>query len=201
MMVVVRGVASGAAVSAVSAGFVGRVAEVARLRELAVDVAAGRGGAVWVEGEPGIGKSSVLAAGLAGVPATVFWGTCDELGRRLPLRVLTASLGIEESAADPDLAAVAGLLNRGAAAGGWRVDAVAAAVASLVDWVGRAAVARPLVLVVDDAQWADEASLLVVAELARLVGQLPVLVAVAARPVPRRAEAVSYKKMTLPTIA
>src|SRR6266550_5741467 len=193
-MVVVRDVASGAAAPAVSAGLVGRVAEVARLRNLAADVAAGRGGAVWVEGEPGIGKSSVLAAGLAGAAATVCWGACDELGQRLPLRVLTASLGIEESAADPGLAAVANLLNRGAAAGGWRVDAVATAVAWVVDWVGRAAVARPLVLVVDDAQWADEASLLVVAELARLVGQLPVLVAVAARPVPRRAEVVAARR-------
>jgi len=127
-----RCVASGAAVPVVSAGLVGRVAEVARLRDLAAGVAAGRGGAVWVEGEPGIGKSSVLAAGLAGAAATVRWGSCDELGQRLPLRVLTASLGIEESAPDPDLAAVANLLNRGAAAGGWRVDAVATAVAWVV---------------------------------------------------------------------
>jgi len=194
MMVVVRGVASAVSVSAVPAGLVGRVAEVARLRELAADVAAGRGGAVWVEGEPGIGKSSVLAAGLAGAAATVCWGTCDELGQRLPLRVLTARLGIEESAADPDLAAVADLLNRGAAAGGWRVDAVATAVAWLVDWVGRAAVTRPLVLVLDDAQWADEATLLVVGGLTRLVGQLPVLLAVAARPVPRRDEVLAARR-------
>src|SRR6266576_732877 len=143
MMVVVRDVASDAAVSAASAGLVGRVAEVARLRNLAAGVAAGRGGAVWVEGEPGIGKSSVLAAGLAGAAARVFWGTCEELGQRLPLRVLTAGLGIEESSADPGLAAVAGLLNRAAAGGGWRVDAVGTALARFVAWPGRAAVSRP----------------------------------------------------------
>jgi hypothetical protein len=124
---------------------------VARLRELAADVAAGRGGAVWVEGEPGIGKSSVLAAGLAGAAARVFWGTCEELGQRLPLRVLTAGLGIEESSADPGLAAVAGLLNRAAAGGGWRVDAVGTAVRGC-GVGGAGGVARPLVLVVDDAQ-------------------------------------------------
>ncbi|HVQ90337.1 MAG TPA: AAA family ATPase [Mycobacteriales bacterium] len=188
------GVVSGAAVPAGSAALVGRVAEVARLRELAAGVAAGQGGAVWVEGEPGIGKSSVLAAGLADVAATVFWGTCDELGQRLPLRVLTAALGVDDPAADPGLAAIAGLLNRGTAADGWRVDAVATAVPAMVDWVESAAAQRPLVLVVDDAQWADEASLLVIAELARLVGQLPVLVAVAARPVPRRAEVVAARR-------
>lgn len=173
---------------------IGRVGEVARLRELAAGVAVGRGAAVWVEGEPGIGKSSVLAAGLAEAGASAFWGTCDELGQRLPLRVLTACFGVAESSADPDLAAVAALLNGGAAAGGVPVDAVAVAVTRLVDWVGRVAVARPAVVVVDDAQWADGASLSVVAELARLVGQLPVLLAVAARPVPRRAEVLAARR-------
>jgi predicted ATPase len=60
--------------------------------------------------------------------------------------------------------------------------------------VEREAARRPIVLVVDDAHWADEASLLVVAELARLVGQLPLLLAVAARPVPRRAEVAAARR-------
>src|SRR6266550_6053956 len=148
-MVAMSRVASGAVAPAPSAGLVGRVAEVARVRELAREIAGGRGGAVWVEGEPGIGKSSVLAAGLGDVAATVLWGTCDEVGQRLPLRVLTTALGIKESAPDPGLAAVAGLLNRGAAGAGWRVDAVGTAVTSVVEWVGRTALARSVVLVVD----------------------------------------------------
>jgi hypothetical protein len=64
-----------------------------------------------------------------------------------------------------------------------------------VDWVGRIAVTRPVVLVVDDVQWADTASLLVVAELARLVGQLPVVLAVAVRPVPRGPEVTAARRV------
>ncbi len=48
-------------------------------------VSAGVGGVVLVEGEQGIGKSSVLRAGLAGAEAAgcrVLWAAADELGQR-----------------------------------------------------------------------------------------------------------------------
>src|SRR5438067_2179875 len=48
---------------------VGRTAELTALRRLVVEVTAGRGHVVWVEGEPGIGKSALLAAGLGGAAA------------------------------------------------------------------------------------------------------------------------------------
>src|SRR6266536_4264316 len=44
---------------------VGRSDDRVRLRGLVVEVAEGRGGSVWVEGDAGIGKSALLAAGLA----------------------------------------------------------------------------------------------------------------------------------------
>src|SRR5437763_1090873 len=44
--------------------FVGRSAELGVLRRLVAEVARGRGGSVLVEGEPGIGKPALLAAGL-----------------------------------------------------------------------------------------------------------------------------------------
>ena len=47
-------------------GLVGREAELGVLWELVDRVAAGRGGSVWVEGEPGIGKTVLVAAGLVG---------------------------------------------------------------------------------------------------------------------------------------
>ena len=74
-----------------SAGFVGRVDEVAVLRDLVGEVAAGRGGSVLVEGEPGIGKSALLAVGLSDVVelgCRVFRCTGDVSGERLPLRAL-----------------------------------------------------------------------------------------------------------------
>src|SRR6185369_14915497 len=63
--------------------FVGRDDEVARLGGLVDELAAGRGRAVWVEGEPGIGKSALLAAGLdraARLGCEVFWATAYDVG-------------------------------------------------------------------------------------------------------------------------
>jgi predicted ATPase len=48
-----------------SRSFLGREAEIGRLRALVEAVSRGRGGAVLVEGEPGIGKSALLAEGLS----------------------------------------------------------------------------------------------------------------------------------------
>ncbi|GIJ50344.1 hypothetical protein Val02_72300 [Virgisporangium aliadipatigenens] len=63
--------------------FVGRVAEVALLRRLVDDAVAGRGAAVWIEGDPGIGKSELLAvAGRdAATRCRVTLGTADEFSR------------------------------------------------------------------------------------------------------------------------
>src|SRR5271156_3118062 len=63
---------------------VGRDSEMALLRSLIKEVARGHGGAVvLIEGEPGIGKSSLVRAAVAEAPETgceVFWGSGDELG-------------------------------------------------------------------------------------------------------------------------
>jgi ABC-type transport system involved in cytochrome c biogenesis ATPase subunit len=86
--------------------FVGRAAELARLRELLSGLAAGTGGVVLVEGEQGIGKSAVLRAGLAGAAGAGIktgWAAADELTRRFPLRLMTDCL----QAADGGRAAAA----------------------------------------------------------------------------------------------
>ena len=49
--------------------FVGRKDELQLLQELAGEARAGRAGAVWVAGDPGIGKSALIAAGPRGVAA------------------------------------------------------------------------------------------------------------------------------------
>jgi len=95
------------------------------LRGLLAEVKAGVGGIALVVGEQGVGKSTLLRAGL---------GSAGDAGCRL-------------------LAAV-----------------------------DRLCAERPVVLVAEDLQWADEASLLVWLRLSRAVSQLPLLLAGSVRP-------------------
>src|SRR5262252_6322051 len=67
------------------------------------EVAAGRGGAVLIEGEPGIGKSALVRAALAGAAEAgrqVFWGAGDELGQELPLLPMLEGLRVHEPSAN-----------------------------------------------------------------------------------------------------
>src|SRR6266550_4109137 len=176
---------------------VGRDEEVGRLAALVRAVAAGCGGEVWVEGEPGIGKSALQAAGLAdaqGLGCQVFWTTADELGRRFPLRVMLDCLRVGPGAADADRGEIVGLLRSAGAAGAASADPVPAVTDRLLALVDRLCAVAPVLLVVDDLQWADEASLLVWRGLSRVVPQLPLLLVAACRPVPRRADVVQLRR-------
>ncbi len=173
-----------------AARFVGRHDEVERLRALVEDLASGRGHVVLIEGEPGIGKSALLAVGLAEAPplgCELVWGAADELSERFSLRVMLDCLGVDASSADPSRAEIAatllgqrpaGLLGAG--------DPVLAATELLVAMVERSCVGAPLALVIDDLQWADDATLLAWHRLAELVDQMSLLLVGAFRPVPRR---------------
>ncbi|SDM81597.1 DNA-binding transcriptional activator of the SARP family [Allokutzneria albata] len=71
--------------------FIGREAELDLLRDAVAGLKAGRGGCVWFDGEPGVGKSALLAEALSGVTAAgcgLFWGTGDELTRTVPMNAL-----------------------------------------------------------------------------------------------------------------
>src|SRR5579863_8804914 len=92
---------------------VGRDCELAFLDGLVADVAAGQGGAVLIEGEPGIGKSTLVRTALAGAAAAgcqVFWGAGDELGQELPLQPLLEGLRVREPSTHPRRKAIVGLL-------------------------------------------------------------------------------------------
>ncbi len=62
---------------------VGRQSEVELLRDLVREVCSGRGRCVLVEGEPGIGKSTVMSAGMAGAASLgclLLWQGCCVVG-------------------------------------------------------------------------------------------------------------------------
>ncbi|MCP3818205.1 AAA family ATPase [Streptomyces sp. A3M-1-3] len=161
------------------------------LRELLRAAAAGRGGSVLVEGEPGVGKSDLLDALLAeaaklGVRAQ--HGAADELGSRFPLRAVLDCLSGGGAAADTTRTEIMRLL-RGATGDARAFEAVQMGAMDLVHaLIGRLCAEEPLVLVLDDLQWADDASLLVWHRLAKAAPGMPLLLAAACRPVPVRRE-------------
>jgi DNA-binding CsgD family transcriptional regulator/tetratricopeptide (TPR) repeat protein len=199
---------------------IGRGGERTVLAEALADVADGRGRSVLIEGEPGIGKSALAAAVLGTLERNgdqnthieVLRGGCDELGRRFPLSVLVAALGVAEGAADPDRARAARALakreptaaRQPAVASG---DGATAAIESLAELVDRLCARSPVLLAVDDLQWADDASLQLWTQLSRATAQLPLLLIGLCRPSPRptglaelRAELAAAKHGTVLTL-
>ncbi len=181
---------------------VGRDTELGVLRDAASALARGSGQVVWLDGEPGIGKSELLTAGLAeldNAKVQLCWGSGDELAQRFPLRVMLECLGVEPGSPDPRRARVAELAQRlsdgrDLLGGGGNALGV---VDGLVDLVRELCRDEPLALVVDDMQWVDDASLLVWNRLARLVPELPLLLVGACRPVPRTAKLMALRKTVL----
>lgn len=163
----------------------GRAREVERLDGFVTDVLAGRGRPVWLEGEPGIGKSELLIAGLSGAAARgcqLAWTAADELRQRFPLQVIMECLGVHHGAADPAKAKLAGELHAEPAHGGWGpADPILSTVDKLLALVDETCAAGPLVLVIDDLHWADEASVLLWQRLAAATRQLPLLLVAATR--------------------
>ncbi|MFI5494453.1 BTAD domain-containing putative transcriptional regulator [Actinoplanes sp. NPDC051859] len=159
----------------------GRTVEVTLLRELARRAAGGQGAAVWIEGEPGIGKTELLTRALSGANAEgcqLFWGVADELDQHVPLQVITRALGL----AAPSTG-FAGDLH--AASRGDTDDAGPGIAAErILAYLRTACAAHPVVLVVDDLQWADEASVLLWDRLVAATRHLPLLLVAATRPEP-----------------
>ena len=164
---------------------VGRTPELTRLRALVDSTAAGAGAAALIEGEPGIGKSALARATADAATRSgcrVVWAAADELGQALPLRPLLDAL---DHLPAPRLTAVRALL-RGEFTGD--LDPIAAASEHLLTLVAELCADLPLVLVVDDLQWADQATIRVWERLARTATRSALLTIGTARPTPVRAE-------------
>jgi DNA-binding CsgD family transcriptional regulator len=176
---------------------VGRDSELATLARLVKETAAGRGGSVLVEGEPGIGKSSLVRVALAeaaDLGCRVFWAAGDELSQALPLSPLIEGLGVRQPSADPRRSTILGLL-RGEIAADRGIDVSAALAEQLLALVAEQCAVQPTILVIDDMQWADQASITLWGRLARSAEQLPLLLVGMMRPVPQREELLALRRL------
>ena len=155
-----------------SGAFVGRPEALDRLRRAWADVRGGARRAALIAGPPGIGKTRLAATFAAEAHAhggAVLAGVADEESPEPLSPVLGALAGagrpvpaLQDPGADPRAARLA------------RLDAVAEA-------LERAAAGAPLLLVLDDLQWADEETLRLLGRLAR-GGSGPLLILATTRP-------------------
>jgi DNA-binding SARP family transcriptional activator len=182
-------VAPGVAVPPMSAGLVGRDVE---LRQAIASLDEARTGTrvVLVEGEPGIGKTRLveeLAAQAAARGTAVHWGRAFEGGATpafwpwlSPLRALVARSGTAAAVA-PELASLVDT-DGSEAAGAPQADRTRFrlfdAVTSLI---ADTSASQPLMLVLDDLQWADLPSLELLTFVTGQLAEAPVLLACTVR--------------------
>ena len=180
-----------------AAMLVGRDNELALLDGLLREAARGRGAAVLIEGEPGIGKSALVHAAVSAAPdagCQVFWGAGDELGTALPLLPFLDALQVREPSVNARRNTIVGLL-RGEIAADRGADVPATLAEQLLALVAEESAVRPVVLVIDDLQWADPASVTLWGRLARTARQAPLLLIGTARPVPHRDDLLALHRL------
>jgi DNA-binding CsgD family transcriptional regulator len=156
----------------------GRVIEMSRVGELIAGVSAGAGGTVIVEGAAGIGKTRLLAEGCDRARAAgllVACGSSDELDQVTPWRALLQAFGTTRPPLLPASAftKLAGLADQRLPA----VDEMRAALEA-------ASSRQPVLVVLDDLQWADPSTLLALGSLPPALFSYPVGWLLARRPWP-----------------
>lgn len=130
---------------------------------LAGDAIAGRGHVVFVVGEAGIGKTSVLRAAAARLEGRLrqFWTACEDLSSAEALTLLR-DLPVIDSAA----------LDR-ANDSGSRLALFNAALTNLTD--------TPTALFIEDLHWADDGSIDLIRYLGRRIADRPLLLIISSR--------------------
>jgi DNA-binding CsgD family transcriptional regulator len=151
---------------------------------------------VLIEGEPGIGKSALVRAAVAKAPEAgcqVFWGAGDELGQALPLLPFLEGLQVREPSANPRRTTILRLL-RGEVAADRGTDVPAVLAEQLLALVAEQCAIRPTILVVDDLQWTDQASITLWGRLARSARQVPLLLVGMMRPASQRDDLLALRR-------
>lgn len=177
--------------SVIAPSMVGRDAQLAACERLLGAVAAGQPGpnVLAIRGEAGIGKSRLLAAlqARAGAAAwRVVASTCFEYSQSVPYAPVIDLLRGGETPPPPVLLSelAGGAERQGAAPFGGPQDSAQEQhrlFGALAAWFAGLADTGPLLLCVEDLQWADTATMALLPVLARALAGRPALIAVTAR--------------------
>ncbi|WP_405499019.1 AAA family ATPase [Nocardia sp. NBC_00511] len=163
---------------------IGRRDELERIHAAVQQATSGHGAIVIVEGEPGIGKTALLVAAArhASVEGmTVLRGAAKELGHRVSFAASASLLPTAWNQsdtigpADADITSVA-------------IGREIAQIESFITGFTDLCTAAPLMLIMDDAHWVDPSSLLMLQRLGEYASELPILILIALRPLPREGD-------------
>jgi len=179
----------------VEPAFVGRERELATLHEALSGASAGAGRALWLSGDPGIGKTR-LASHFAAMAiergARVVWGRCQsrrDLGPYSPWSEIVQAIlesgdpevrRAQMGAGAADLATILSSLRAKYAdiPAAPAIEATSARMrlfASVIDFVAAVAREQPAVIILDDVHEADEASLRLLAAFSARLRRMPLL--------------------------
>jgi DNA-binding CsgD family transcriptional regulator len=175
----------------------GRTAEVAILDDALDRIESGRSVVVLIEGEAGIGKTRLLDKAMRDARARgmlVASGRAGEMEQSRPFGLVAGAFECARSSPDPRRAAIGELLATEGAAQRELITVTSdpglrfRAVDAFADLAEDLALSGPLVIGLDDLQWADPSSLLTLAALSRRLAYHPVAVIGCLRPSPRAPE-------------
>ena len=148
--------------------FVGRRRELASIHQFLDDVRDGLSGILLIEAEAGAGKTSVLRQVVTSEATRNDFTVCESAGDpsdSRALRCVTDALDCRLTSHDSARVRIAELLRSPTV--GALVSTVAGVQELVVDVVERDALKSPMLIVIDDLQWVDEASLLLLGSLLR----------------------------------
>ena len=168
----------------------GRRAELEAIRLRLARSRAGRCEVVLVEGEPGIGKTRLLQESVRlAADACVFPAGADPLEQTRPFGPLIDALACRRSAPDPARAEIARLIDEGAAE--FRV------IERIAELLERHGLEGPIVVAIDDLQWADRSTLRCLRHSIRQVADVPVTFLLALRALPRDDELSQFLELSI----